>query len=150
MNKLGIDEKDIDGDIIYLRNPPLEDAKAIESGQKFSWYKFRLGKDGCFRFCNYDIMILIPTKTKLGVFRTTYNLIRNTYFHLQINEYYWKHIVSIRTENNQELRLTFADAQSLTISIQAINCGKGIGIMSFDEMVKKVRIMLETHKVATI
>ncbi|GAG78464.1 unnamed protein product, partial [marine sediment metagenome] len=117
LKKLGLEESQVVGNYIYLWSPPWKDIQLALRGVKFKEFRFRCGKDRRTRFSRYKIMILIPTEDHLGVFTTTYNFIKNTIYNQMTGEYFYKDIVSIRTEKERDLSLTFTDGRSFDISI---------------------------------
>lgn len=152
LKKLGLDESQIVGNYIYLWSPLWDDIERINAGETFREFRFKQGKDGRFRFSRYKIMILIPTEEHLGVFTVTYDFINNTFYNQMTGEYFYKDIVSIRTERERDLSITFTDGRSFDISIPSDKHARKIyecldvPFVPFDDAVQVIRKMVQAHK----
>jgi len=152
LDLLGLIDDQVVGETVYLWGPLYEDFKSIKANVSRIEGRFKKGGDGCYRFSRYRVMVLIPTEQHLGVFSCVHNLISNIYGDSATGEYFYKDVVSIRTEQNETLKLTFTDGHEFSISLPGDETSKeiykstNIPFISFDDAAQSIRKMIQMHK----
>lgn len=93
LKMLDLEEKDIQSSRpLQLAGPLLHTTPHVRREH----LRFRRGRDRCYRVSVNRVLILLPTKDYLGVYRVIYDSIRNMTFHPEATEYAYRNVVAVK------------------------------------------------------
>jgi hypothetical protein len=94
LKKLGFDIDEVMGEEIVVSGPILWQAKGVPS-EDIKWI---LGNDGVARFSIHDVSIFYITEKGIGIYRSTYNFVKNVTLNDSTDEYFFKNITRVGTK----------------------------------------------------
>lgn len=119
INKLGIDKSELIAESLVVPGPVFWSVNGFNSSEIVR----RCGQDGYFRYSVWILQIFVFTENFLGSYKCYYNWLRNTFINESTNEFFYKDVVSVKTDtessahtlmNNQ--RMEHAQAFQLSLS----------------------------------
>jgi hypothetical protein len=154
IRKLGLEDSDVLGKYVYFWTPPAADVAAAEAGTSFVPNRFRRGRDQRYRFASYNVMILVPTETHLGVYTASMDLLSWAWQSEATGEYFYRDVVSIQTRPGT-LALTFRDSRAFELAFptgwlaEALYEVHDVPFVPMADAAQVVRKMIQPHKLAS-
>ncbi|MFX0137564.1 MAG: hypothetical protein ACFFDN_28255 [Candidatus Hodarchaeota archaeon] len=107
IKKLGIDESELVGDVIYL--PPglifqgWDEARAIRDNTHLPPHALKVGKDKILRFGAFQYQAFFPTDKFLGSFGCVWDFCSGESANEQTEEFFYKDVVSVTTKTEDRI-----------------------------------------------
>jgi hypothetical protein len=93
-SKLGISKEELEKDPLILLAPNLWNVRGVDPKERL----YRRGRDKKERFSVYTVTIFLLGKHTLGAYRCNYNFLRDTPLGETTDEYHYRDVVSVKTE----------------------------------------------------
>ncbi len=150
--KLGLTDEEVVGNYIYLWGPTSDDLQDVYYGTEFRPMRFRKGRDGLYRFSEYNVTILLPTTRYLAVFKCLYRTFMDRPFQYWTGEYFYNDVVSVQTNSAMEFALSFSDGNRFSTVIPSDSYSKmlyqshHVPFVSYEKGIQSIRKMIQAHK----
>ena len=156
--KLGLDKSELISESLVVPGPVFWNVPGFNSDE----INRRMGNDNCFRYSILTVQIFLFTEHFLGSYKCYYNWHRNTVINESTNEFFYKDVVSVKTDtestaltlmNNE--RLEHAQPFQLNLSGDSIkviiNNDSSLKTSSemtsrVDKVVQSIRTMIRQKK----
>jgi hypothetical protein len=161
-HKLGIEKSDEVADPLFIISPVYWSVRGIDLKE----VALKKGKDNLLRFSVYQITIFHLHEYILGAYICNYNFLRGTSLNEVTNEYHYKDVVSVATQevssnyslpdghkliHVKEFRLSVASGESIRVTINPDEIARReqgeLPPTGADQAVSVIRNMLRTKKV---
>ena len=162
LKRLNLDESEIIADPLVIRGPILWKTIGIDNGD-LVW---KIGSDDTVRFGIYKVTIIQLTDRHLGAYACDYNFIRDVALNERTDEYHYKDVVSVTTQEQassytlptgvklitaQEFRLSVSGGESINVIIGSSQISKITGSNQIPETgaekaISVIRAMLRQKK----
>jgi len=108
LGKLGIDESQLVAESLAIPGPVFWVERGVDANE-IVWKK---GKDNYHRYSVWVLQLFVFTENFLGSYKCTYNSIRNAVVNESSNEFFYKDVVSVKTEEDSS-NLTLKTGQAM-------------------------------------
>jgi hypothetical protein len=92
--KLGLDKSELVSESLLVPGPVFWVVPGFNSNEIIR----RIGSDGFFRYSIWTLQIFVFTENFLGSYKCYYNWLRNTVINESTNEFFYKDVVSVKTD----------------------------------------------------
>lgn len=162
LKKLSLDQSETISDALVVRGPILWTTNGIND-KDLVWKR---GDDNKVRFGVYRLTIIQLTNRHLGAYGCDYNFIKDVALNERTDEYYYKDIVSVSTQEEassytlptgiklttaQNFKLSVANGEAIRVTIGAAKIGEVVGTDDIPETgaekaISVIRAMLREKK----
>lgn len=162
LGKLNLDKSDIVADPLVIKGPIVWQTNGIDDSDLL----WKIGDDNIVRFGVYRVTIVQLTDRHLGAYACDYNFIRNVALNERTDEYHYKDVVSVSTQEQassytlptgvklttaQEFRISVASGESINVTIGSSQINKITGSDQIPETgaekaISVIRAMLREKK----
>lgn len=95
LDKLGVDKSELIAESLVVPGPVFWSIPGFNSSEILR----RTGNDGFNRYTVWTLQVFIFTENFLGSYKCNYNWIRNTCINESTNEFFYKDVVSVKTDS---------------------------------------------------
>jgi hypothetical protein len=156
-DKLGVLKEDLLGESLLVVGPIFWDTNGFSKEDILT----KKGKDGINRYTTWTIQVFAFTENYLCSYKCNYNWIKNTYINESTNEFFYKDVVSVKTDtissaytlmNGQRLvhseafQLKLAGDEITVITNDASLNTSSVMVSKAEKAVQSIRAMLRDKK----
>ena len=156
-DKLGISKEDLVAETLLVVGPVYWNVSGFDTKD----IMMKKGKDGFNRFSIWTIQVFMFTENYLCSYKCNYNWIKNTYINESTNEFFYKDVVSVKTDtissaytlmngqrmvHSEAFQLKLAGDEITVITNDASLNTSSVMVSKAEKAVQSIRTMLRDKK----